>query len=474
VGDADSTRKGGPSIKRKRLHVLYLVNDILYHAKYRINDASVCGKTQPILMSLFGSAASFTKCPKHHAKILDLLNLWDEKRYYSKEYLEKLREAVKNASEAGSREEGAPSAQNGDQDLSAKTAKSMPYVMPAQHGDLTTSWFDLPAGNLMPHIVPNSTRPINPDMIKPLQFVAGPADETLVLAVKGLLDDVRKMFGEGEDREEKLSWDIDELGQPIILDEITGEVLEGQGYYGWSRTFCEKMKRRKKGIDVPDREQSQGRQSRSRSGSGTRKRRYSQSSDGSDRDNYRRSRARREYSSSRSRSPSVRGSRSRNRSFSRTPRRSSSPRNQESFLRDRPPSPLKDRPEGLYSQAPAPSQFQRDFKEQYQQPLLQPPFPPPPNMNFNGWVPPPPPMHNAHNAFSSMNYPGQHWPPPPPPGPPPFPAPDVGLNQHSGAYPPSGWPQQQQGDGRGYNNGWNNAASGPGRGGRGNYRGRGW
>ena len=492
----DSTSKREPSIKRKRLHLLYLVNDILYHTKYRATDASICGKVQPILVNLLGSAASFAGCPKHHGKIQDLLKVWEERDYYSRDYIEKLREAVKNASEAGRFEEGSSTpAQAGDQDTT-KASKSVPYVMPAMHGDPSAPWFDLPAGNLMPHIVPNSTRPINPDLIKPLQFVAGPADEELVMAVKGLLDDVQKIFGGESDQDDKASWDMDELGQPIILEEISGDVLGGEGYYGWSRTFCEKMKRRRRGLDEPGREGGRGRTSRSQSRSSTpekTRRRYDRSDEESIPDDYRRSRAKRSYSSSRSRSPDAKRpsnghsrSQSRNRSYSRSPQRSSSPRKPESFSRDA-RAPSASRPEGFPTKPPMPfnppAPFQGGYNAQFPPP--PPPFPPPPNMNFSGWPPPPPPPLQHHpNTFNPSN-PSQNWPPPPPP-----PPANVQFQQHPGGFPPSGpggWQQQQQqqmqmGSGRGYynngnnNNGWNASGAGApqGRGGRGNYRGRGW
>ncbi|EKD13326.1 putative calcium homeostasis endoplasmic reticulum protein [Drepanopeziza brunnea f. sp. 'multigermtubi' MB_m1] len=272
-GASTDAKKREPSVKRRRLHVLYLVNDILFHSKYRINDASICGKMQPILVSLFGSTASFQGCPKHQRKIAELLEIWEEKGYYSKEYIEKLREAVKNAAEVGEHAEGS----NGDkeQGITTKGSKFTPYVMPAMHGDVSTPWFDLPAGNLLPHIVPNSTRPMNPDMIKPLQFVAGPAEEGLTLAVKALLDDVQAMFGGETDLDEIPTLDFDDLGQPIIVDENTGDVIRGEGYYGWSRTFCEKMRRRKMGLDVPSRDEGRDERSQSLSLSpNIRKRRY--------------------------------------------------------------------------------------------------------------------------------------------------------------------------------------------------------
>lgn len=483
-GTGNNASKDKPSAKRKKLHLLYLLNDILYHTKYRVNDASICGKIQPILVGLVGGAASFKSCPKHQKKIQDLLDLWQEKSYYSRDYIDKLREAVRNASEAGQHDlSNGGSGKN--EGAIAKIAKSLPYVMPATHGDASTPWFDLPAGNLMPHIVPNSTRPINPDMIKPLHFVAGPADDRLVLAVKELLEDVEVIYGGEKEQDDRVSWDIDELGQPIILDEITGEVIHGEGYYGWSRAFCEKMKRRKKGLDLPV--PRHDRRSRSRSSSaGGRKRRYSDDSASSD-DEFRSRRRRRSYSSSRSVSPVQRGrngrSRSRSRSYSKSPqppprspdRAGFQSHQSRSFLP--PPEALLPKPS-----IPPPQVFQQGFNPNFpsfqQQPLPLPPIPPPqtfqhgfnPNFphfhqqpsgyqalpNYGAWPPPPPPP--------SMPYNQQQWsgpPPPPPPPPPPGPPPPIGY-QYNGWQPP----QQQQNGRGGYNNGGR---------GRGGYRsGRGW
>lgn len=461
----DSARRE-PSTKRKRLHLLYLLNDLLHHAKFHVNDASICSKVQPALVGLLSSAASFKGCPKHQHKITDLLQIWEEKGYYSSEYIDKLRETVKNATEFGIAapgEDGKPAF--GDQDGAAKTAKNIPYVMPAMHGDPSTSWFDLPAGNMMPHIVPNSTRPINPSMIKPLQFVAGPADEGLALAVKALLEDVQKIYGEEAGEEEGVLGDIDELGQPIILDEITGDVLEGEGYYGWSRSFCEKMKQRRKGgpDQITERQSRSRSRSRSRSSSpGRRKRRYSDSDDASDRGRRQR---RRSYSSSRSPSTDDDGRMVRNgngysRSRSRTPQRSPSSSSRAAANANFPPIP----PPPAY---PNPQMmFAQGMNHNFPPP---PPPPLPPNSQgqaYGGWIPPPPPpIHNTQ--FNGQQF-HQSWPPPPPP-------PIVPMA-------PGGWQgqlhqQHQQNQGRGHhNNAWQPAPApgGQGRGGRGHYRGRGW
>lgn len=441
---------------------------------------------QPVLVNLLGSTASFKDCPKHQQKIQDLLNIWEERGYYSNEYIGKLREAVKIASEVGQfTEELTGSAENGEQGLAPKLNKSAPFVMPAAHGDTSMPWFDLPAGNLMPHIVPNSTRPINPDMVKPLQFVAGPADENLVVAVKALLDDVQTIFGAEPGQDERSVSDVDELGQPIILDEVTGEILDGEGYYGWSRVFCERMKRRRKGLDPFG---ERGQHSQSESLSPQRKRRHSESED-SEGFVERSRRQRRSYSSSRSPSPD-------HKDFSRSPSKGmrqdhgASGDNEKSHSSSGFPNqsvgngnlPIPE----TYNMAAIPAQ-QSGFSSNQTYPNPSMPYQPfqqgfnqgfPPNITQHQgslpWPPPPPPGPPLYSnmPFNPVN---PQWPPPPPP-PPPMSNVPSNFQQPPGSYPtgPTGWqPPVQGGQGRGYNKGWNNSYGGQGRGGRGNYRGRG-
>jgi hypothetical protein len=432
----DETIQREPSAKRKRLYMLYLINDLLHHATYRTRDISICSKVQPALVNLFASVGSFKDCPKHHNKISSLLDLWEEKNFYSKDYIFKLREAVKNGSEIGTlATEGNDTSGAVDQASASRLAKSAPFIMPAMHGDPSTPWYDLPAGNLMPVIEPNSTRPINPDMIKPMQFVAGPASEDLVNAVKALLDDVKVIYGTQLKSEETDNWDIDELGQPVILDEMTGEILGGEGYYGWSRGFCEKMKRRKKGLDVLDVRNDRDK-SRSRSSTPPRKRRYNSGS--SSPEPRRPARRRRSYSSSRSPSPIARNGHlqqlSRNRSYSKSPRRSPSPKRLDSYPQRSPPrAPSMNQP----PPPPPPIPFQQGFN---------PAFPPHPN--FNNTPPPPPNYNNAPPP--PPNFPGQ-WPPPPPPmhfnqqAPWPIPHPpprnpQIQMNYQQGGYPQGNFP----------------------------------
>ncbi|KAG7289520.1 hypothetical protein NEMBOFW57_005891 [Staphylotrichum longicolle] len=257
-------RRRVPSAKRRCLHVLYVLNDILYHVKYRNRVDAFAAKLEPTLPALVKTAASFRNCPKHIQKVADLIDLWEENGYFDRSFIEQLRAAVKEGPSSG---DGAKNGTEVDDPVSAalKAAKSAPWVMPAVHGDPSTPWYDLPAGNWLPVLEPNSTRPMNPSMIKPLVLAPGPADRALVEAVKHLLDDVDRIYAK-EANHDELPPNISRLGERVELDEITGEIISGDTYYGWSRAFCGKMKRRGRGRSARnDRDAGEDRRGRARS-----------------------------------------------------------------------------------------------------------------------------------------------------------------------------------------------------------------
>ncbi|KAI8275594.1 hypothetical protein K4K56_001327 [Colletotrichum sp. SAR 10_98] len=258
AGAGAAKNKTKPSSKRKRLHILYILNDVLYHTVVRDRDTRLATELQPSLPPLFHAAASFHNCPKHMRKLDDLLSLWDQQKYISTHTIADLRETVKEAPHGGKvtkAAEGEGANNQTGSNLAVKPAKDAPYMIPSMHGDPNTPWFDLPAANWLPHLEPNSTKAMNPNMIKPLQLAPGPADKALAKAVKDLLADVERLYSKSAapQQPDQQSTDLSEMGERVILDEITGEVIGGETYYGWSRNFCEKMKQRKKGKPGGDR-----------------------------------------------------------------------------------------------------------------------------------------------------------------------------------------------------------------------------
>ncbi|KAJ5451572.1 RNA polymerase II large subunit CTD [Penicillium cf. griseofulvum] len=317
------------SSKRQRLHILYLINDILHHCKYHLDTTStfsiVSGSLQLHLVNLVGYAATCDrkKNPRHHRRLDDLLDIWSEHDYFHPELVHKLREVVII---------GGPPPSNdaaNESDPAKKPDKNVPFIVPSTHGDPLTRWHEVRVGNIYPHIIPDSTLPIQPDSAKPIQLLAGPADKKSIDALKSFLGHVNEFFDPETTLDDKRT-DTDEVGQTVIRGENTPDILDGQHYYGWTLEFCQSAD--------SGSEDSRGRspsRSRSRSGSRTyhKRRRYADSSfsqsesESSGPRSYRHGIRHRHDARSRSRSPrrSPRRSphRSRSRESSYTPRESS-------------------------------------------------------------------------------------------------------------------------------------------------------
>ncbi|ROT42147.1 hypothetical protein SODALDRAFT_374509 [Sodiomyces alkalinus F11] len=504
-----------PSLRRRHLHLLYLLNDVLYQTVIRERD-DACAKTlESSLPTLFHNAAAFQHAPKHAKKLENLLALWEEHRYYPSAFLNKLRDTIREALSGANASKLAAKEQQQQDGGAAQTTKpsnrQVPFVIPAMHGDPSMPWYDIPAANWLPHLTPNSTKPMQPDMIKPLQLAPGPADKALAQAVKDLLRDVERIYSRGrkpeddhDDEDVQHSTSISEMGERVLFDEITGELIGGETYYGWSRGFCEKMKQRdrksKHQTDDRDRgrsarslsnrsrtiSRSKSRGSRSRSPSRAaaggrsslsvsppafkRRRLFPGSSGSPSRSRSitppRKSYRPRSYSRSRSRTPRRKdGSRSRSRSGDRTRDRcrSRSPTRGPKSHHNKPPSDFDH---------DGPSRYNSNSAAQHPpQPFMNPhpPFPPhaPPmagGMNpFHGLPPPPPPPQGYQGS----------WPPPPPPPPLPMGSPPQNW------FPPPPIPPNPTGPGGPYSGGWHQQGPPPppapppqyGRGGHGQYRG---
>lgn len=302
--------------------------------------------------------------------------------------------------------------------------------MPASHGDTNLPWYDLPAGNLMPLIIPGSTQAVDPRSLKPMQFGAGPADQQLVSAVKDFLAEVDDHYASRDSLEDQIMVaDIDEMGQPLTREDITGELAGLKSYYGWSIQFCERMKNSKLNDLLSAANDTSRRRSRSRSSSRSsspRKRRRRSSSGSMDRTrsasrspataSFAHGAARRSNSRNRSRSRSRSNKNPNARSRTRSPPRTSSTSHEAP---PPPPSPLAPLQNNWPYQLNRGTSFHTPA-DQVSDPFNNPPAPSAPlapnashyNHNFpigpGGLpIPPPPPFHRGP------------WPPPPPTGPPP-------------------------------------------------------
>ncbi|KAF3912919.1 hypothetical protein AA313_de0208763 [Arthrobotrys entomopaga] len=502
-----------PSSRRRRLYILYLLNDITHHTTFYSSPVVPFSKgVEPFLKDLFSLAQDPTR-KKQRARLENLLSIWASKGYYSEDKISELRNEVAKSFEQQSKSEWSPA------DTKETKSKNQQVLLPALHGDPTAPYHDLPATTMLPLMRPNSPTPINTRSVKPIAMKAGPPPKELADAVDLFIKNIDKMWYGGDMRELP---DVDELGVDIIkpldnqdddemLDDPNSAKNVEEGYYGWSRGFAIQMMKRRKGETgkYGSRSRERGRPrsysrslTRSRSGSRDRSRSYSR---GSSRSRSRsrsspRSRSHGRYrsrSGSRSRSR-YRSSRRRRRSYSRSYSRSRS--RSRSHTRRRLNStgssqPYSPRLEGASNsndqhlqhqpqQAPPPlpppptqpmgggnPQFSFDQQQQQQFPVpmqmppemaqffqagMPPPPPPPPPMGG-----PPPQMWGVNMPFNNMSPPGgqnfNQW---GAPGqgnmynnqPPPPPPPPPGSGGHHGGYG-----NQQYGRG-GYHGrgGWNN------------------
>ncbi|RPA87095.1 hypothetical protein BJ508DRAFT_95971 [Ascobolus immersus RN42] len=222
-----------PSARRRKLHILYLLHDLLYHARYHEPNPIIAEALKPYLADLFGLTV-YPGAVKQKRRVEKLLDLWDEKEIFDRAYLETLRikvfETINQTIVEGAADKKAEEAKK----AAATANKPKNLTLPPQHGDPAVPFYDLPAANMIPHIKPNSTQPINARNVKPIQFQSQNPPESTVRAVKDLLGSVSAMYA-GED-----------IGK-LESDAVGGTAGEdGEGYYGWSKTFCESMKRKRK------------------------------------------------------------------------------------------------------------------------------------------------------------------------------------------------------------------------------------
>lgn len=253
---ARSAENAGPSNRTKQLHILYLLSDLIHHTRHHSHVSPLSVSTAELLKqpvsNIVTLASKYDQSAhaRHHTRIKDLIEIWETRGDYPIEHCQKLRDHAATAlRNAPINSDEVSKSQARDLPESTEIGGDVPFNMPATHGEESTPFYDLPAGNMMPHIIPNSTAPIDPQSMKPLHFPSGPADKILISAVQDLLrsadelDSIRLIDWEGEGRY------INEMGQVLTKDDGRNDVLEGESYYGWSYEFCQDMKRMASGSD---------------------------------------------------------------------------------------------------------------------------------------------------------------------------------------------------------------------------------
>ncbi|KAF3926651.1 hypothetical protein ABW21_db0200693 [Orbilia brochopaga] len=236
-----------PSSRRRRLYILYLLNDTIHHTTFYSSPAMPFGKNiQPFLKELFSLAQDPAR-KKQQARLENLLSIWLSKGYFTESTISEWRDEVTYSFE--------PTLRDNDTTFSETRLKDAQAVLPALHGDPSAPYHDLPATTMLPLMRPNSPTPISTRSVKPIPMKAGPPSKELSAALNTFIKSVNKMWYGGDMR---VLPDVDELGVDVIKappdardDDISDDADSTRNaeecYYGWSRGFAIQMIKRRKG-----------------------------------------------------------------------------------------------------------------------------------------------------------------------------------------------------------------------------------
>ncbi|KAJ5099651.1 hypothetical protein N7532_006652 [Penicillium argentinense] len=249
LDEPPAAARSNPSPKRRKLHILYLLNDLLHHSKYHLAGtttfSTVSGSLQPYMVDLLGYAAAYDrqKYPRHHRRLDDLLEIWSEHGYFSPDLIHQLREVAKDAALTGAAPPSSTDILAVELDATKNQSKEEAYIIPKTHGDRNGPWYDLPAGNFLHHFdIPlDKTMPVRPENIRAMGMYEGPAPPETVEVLKKLLREADEIYDTEVTTKDDEVLDINELGQRVVRDATTGDILNGRTYYGWCRPFCQEM-----------------------------------------------------------------------------------------------------------------------------------------------------------------------------------------------------------------------------------------
>ncbi|EMR10190.1 hypothetical protein PNEG_01463 [Pneumocystis murina B123] len=203
----------------QRLYILYLINDILSHS-FKNNNMDIALEMKSSLLSLLRLGYYAPEAEKD--KIEDLLNLWNEKKYFT--------EITMKATHAGLM---VPLAQTSSKPNFSNTPKNHDYIKPFQHGRQGASYWELPAACMIP-LLPDASVikesihsyiSIPPHLCQPITLPSHTSPELLEALNTFYKEESMDLWGfkENSDTENQ---DID--------------------YEGWSKKFWEKRKEKEK------------------------------------------------------------------------------------------------------------------------------------------------------------------------------------------------------------------------------------
>ncbi|KAJ6440013.1 uricase [Purpureocillium lavendulum] len=214
-----------PSVRKRRLHVLYIVSDVLHHVVVRQGNLGFGALWAVHLPDMVTAASFFDKSPKHIARVRDLLSIWEERKYIPTALLERLKECVTLASDKHS---GYPIFPK--EDDAATGAAKPPFTTPYIHGDPSLPWHEQPASCWLPLLKKGRGKPMRPEDVRPVTIHAGPNDDELDKVVDEVIA-LRHELWRPKPVAELADYDMNAMGQ-LIKPGVPEE--KQVNYYGWT------------------------------------------------------------------------------------------------------------------------------------------------------------------------------------------------------------------------------------------------
>ncbi|KAF2754817.1 hypothetical protein EJ05DRAFT_513738 [Pseudovirgaria hyperparasitica] len=234
------------SVGLRRLFMLYLISDILYHVQKLKGKEDSTNAIKRLVLNIDETLirilqlaadldVSKTADRQLHAKLKEVINLWKERAVFTEAFIDDLYRII----EGGGKHVSLSTTGNCDRLSYAIASREGPYDLPALYGEAKGRWYDQPVGVMMYNLSLEPGRSIRKSKMKPMPMTKGRASAALVSAVDDFIADLK------EDRNAAVNegrmHNIDRLGQIIVKDKKSGNLTFGDTYYGFSRDFLETL-----------------------------------------------------------------------------------------------------------------------------------------------------------------------------------------------------------------------------------------